>query len=695
MPRKSPKKTTTAGNSKDGAASTSPSPSEQTEDAAMAADDDVQLFPSHAKDISDKRVLELIASLNSICKRFMQNCEENEYVYSVYMLAGKTTAPLPVANIPIEVHEFLRLAETNQRAASPVRIESATVEAHIETMRKIIDNRQQQLAPAYALFVAKQKDLMEGIDGGRDKSTGIAEVDGHSSDASQGGGGGGDGGSGGGGGGNSLSPTHPAQLNPSDEQRSTEFRPQIGVRGTGISFVRTGLNPHPKLEGILQGLSNEPSSDAIRSLAEYTDATTKGDLDLADKLLKETCEILNKDIGGNIFAMGLVSLAEASKGAHFTWGSTAGNKSTAGSIGGGVLEHGPRHERRMTSNYEDLLQSFKAAEDKIVKGEGANLPKNYIDSDGTRAYEISHDSSNTLLRRIHFQVRLQKAVLALTEQLSETASPGVKSKLDIFKTTLEKELTSPKFDIDRSAKIFTPIDVLVSIFVVGVHAGSNALLNLVDIFKNPWIVDDDSDLGHFMQEHFVLPDNISPMAAFTEMSAKAQALRPPNPEIDWAAAGLPLDQTGRFIVVNDKSIVNLIVRKLQKRFSHRDFYPTRAIFTGAIFDKAKRGLITVEEFKHYCQQMEEQHVHHTSTATGAAHIKHSGQAFGAMVGPVASPTPRQGGRQLVKDGGKGKGKGDGGKGGKGKGGKGNRRSRSNSVGPKVQIPKTRNGIQYF
>ena len=123
-----PKKTTTAGNSKDAAASTSPSPSEQTEDAAMAADDDVQLFPSHAKDVSDKRVLELIASLDSICKRFMQNCEENEYVYSVYMLTGKTTAPLPVANIPIEVDEFLRLAETNQRAASPVRIESATVE---------------------------------------------------------------------------------------------------------------------------------------------------------------------------------------------------------------------------------------------------------------------------------------------------------------------------------------------------------------------------------------------------------------------------------------------------------------------------------------------------------------------------------------------------------------------------------------
>ena len=94
-------------------------------------------------------------------------------------------------------------------------------------------------------------------------------------------------------------------------------------------------------------------------------------------------------------------------------------KSTDDIIGKGTLE--PRlQERRTSIALEELTISFKAAQDTIQKGEGNNLPHNYIYSCGARVFEIRHQLHNIFLRCLWRQQRLLNAIIAFIDTQAET-----------------------------------------------------------------------------------------------------------------------------------------------------------------------------------------------------------------------------------------------------------------------------------
>lgn len=388
------------------------------------------------------------------------------------------------------------------------------------------------------------------------------------------------------------------------------------IKGTGLSFVTQGPNLHPKFANISQGLSLEPTAAVLQLLAEFADETNSG---VAVTLLEKVLEIPNEDISGNIsgniFTMEISHLAKASRCSHCAWSRAnySDMKSTDDIIGKGTLE--PRlQERRISIALEELTISFKAAQDTIQKGEGNNLPHNYIYSCGARVFEIRHQLHNIFLRCLWRQQRLLNAIIAFIDTQAET-NPARRSKLEGFKAHLQKQESSPTFDFEITAKHFiAPIEVLASLYRPVIYAGSNALVHSVEQL---FIVDDEAVLGSTLRA-FILRDDIT---------REAKALPPSNADINWTASDIPLNPPG-FIVSSNTNIDNAIVRKLQHFFSHHEFIGTRLIFMPGTLTRAKRGLISVQEIELMCKLTDNHYVYQTSNNIRATRSKRAGQASG-------------------------------------------------------------------
>ena len=403
-----------------------------------------------------------------------------------------------------------------------------------------------------------------------------------------------------------------------------ESLPSI-AKEPNLSFIATGPNLQPNLESSLQGISLEPTAEVLQLLAKSIDTLNSGNIEAADILSEKVFAKFNEDIGGDSHAMGLSSLAEASRYSHCTWGDThlCENKSIGGIKGKGLLKSRSQ-SRRISVALDALLTLFEAAQAEIEKGEGSNLPNNYIDSDGRRVFEISHVVlHNTFIRRVWCQKRLSKAIIALIDVQSRR-NLAINSKLEVLRANLLKQERSPTLEFDITAENFVaPIEVLASLYMPGIHAGSNALVSYVNLIGNPLIVDDEAILCSFISK-FTLRDDIPPWTYFKKLSSEAKALPLPNADIDWTAAGLPLDLSGRFIAVSDTNIANSIVRNLKQRFSQSEFSGALLFFTPDIFARANRGLISVHEFKLLCKLLDDYHICHTRTAEATRASQDSG-----------------------------------------------------------------------
>jgi hypothetical protein len=220
----------------------------------------------------------------------------------------------------------------------------------------------------------------------------------------------------------------------------------------------------------------------------------------------------------------------------------------------------------------------------VHDGRGEGLPPSTYDND-VRTYVISHETSLHLKLRLKAQVRILDAFIATLPHFCKHGSLHASEH-----STLLANLTKLAHTPTVTMEIFgspTPTSYLLSLLHANMHAGSNAIAEILRIQRDRDNIRDHLNVGAVLSQ-FVLGSGEAPTAAFSRLTSLAKNLPPlaHGTGINFSNFGLATydDEFGtHFKCLHPDSIANFVLMSLYIRSKDQRFRDVRTVLTDALY----------------------------------------------------------------------------------------------------------------